>query len=284
MSLAPSDLFCPSCGGYVHPFLDACPACRGRSHGRYSEAARGEDLGLARLLRHPVVLERVSALTRTFALQTARGVGALSGVLGTEEEEEADLVGLLNYFAIRARYRAWLDQASPQDDLRLHLEPDRLVLHRARPADTVLDLELHTLRSIGRPVASGAPAPGVLIHGVELTGTHARQGRPVTIHLGNPGGLFSTRARPDHFQVLGWAIGILAGMAAERRWRDVGVAEHAREIGEAGAVAGPGTRPGVDGAFSVPSLPDGTRGPLAGDAATAAEGDGRPEGEVPAAG
>lgn len=287
MPLAPGDLFCDSCGSYVHPFLDACPACGARMHGRYADVARGDDLGLARLLRHPIVVDRVSALTRTFALQTARGVGALSAALeADEDEEEADLVGLLNYFAIRARYRAWLTpSAPPSDDLRLHVEADRLVLHRARPTDTVLDVDLHAIRSIGRPIPNEGSSTRTWIRGVELTGTHAGEAGPVTIHLGNPSGFFSTKARPDHFAGLGWAIGILAGMAAERRWREIGARAHAREIGEA-LGSGPqptGYRDGVGG----------TRRPVpAGGAAPTADSGasdpGRPpvagvEGEAPAA-
>jgi hypothetical protein len=87
---------------------------------------------------------------------------------------------------------------------------------------------------------------------------HRANGSPVVVR--NRSGVFASKPRPDHYRTLERWIALLAGAAAERRWRSIGVRAHAAELGlapersplEAGA-PGEADAPGSVAAPAVPS-------------------------------
>ncbi len=252
MTTGTDALFCSVCSGYVHPFLDACPTCGATHASRYDEAVRGDSLGLASLPADPDLRARATARSRTNTLVTSRGFPAMAGSPSVEQDEQADLPELLNEVTGRFQYRMWLGpgeealsdggpsgrqgtgphaSARPEAiEARLRTETDRLLLERAGGGNPV-EFPLATIRSVG--IVRGAGMRGTSVplppRGAEVALTASTPEGLQLLHIGNPGSLFATKARSDHFGILAWWLGVAAGVTAERRWMALGPARHAAE-------------------------------------------------------
>ncbi len=251
MTTGTDALFCSVCSGYVHPFLDACPTCGAPHASRYDEALRGESLGLASLPGDPDLRSLATARARTNTLVTNRRF-PMSGSPDVERDDQADLPELLNEVTGAFQYRMWhgaMDGApdaglSPRPssgsdqtawgpepfEARLLTEDDRLLVKPMRRGDLV-EFPLAAVRSVG--TVRGTPAtPGMQPpRGAEVLLTASTSEGLRLLCIGNPAGLFATKARSDHFDILVWWLGVTAGVTAERRWMALGPARHAAELG-----------------------------------------------------
>lgn len=258
MTTGTDALFCSVCSGYVHPFLDACPTCDAPHASRFDEALRGESLGLASLPGDPDLRSRAALRIRNDTLVTNRRFPMMSGSPGVEKDEQADLPELLNDVTGAFQYRTWLGgvddarsdagrSASSGPDpsarrpepfeARLLTEDDRLLVKPMR-GGVPIEFALATIRSVatvrGRPATSAVQPP----RGAEIALTASTPEGRRLLCIGNPGSLFATKARSDHFGILAWWLGVTAGVTAERRWMALGPARHAAELGL--RAAGPG--------------------------------------------
>ena len=240
MPIAVSDLFCATCGAYTHLFLDACPICAASRTPRLEEALRGADLGVARLATDPGMRERAERLMRTTALTTSHGIGsALAGVPELPGGEEPDYAALINELTGRLRYRAWLTPGETAliAEAQVRVAAGRLQVSSAHHAGVVVDAPLAVLHGVAGPSPRTARAATQDPTGPRDAGRDgivvawSAAGSPARLALANPAGLFATKARPDHYEALAWWLGIAAAAAAERRWREIGVAAHAAELG-----------------------------------------------------
>ena len=255
MTTGTDALFCSVCSGYVHPFLDACPTCGARHDSRYDEALRGESLGLASLPGDPDLRSRATMRARNNTLVTNRRFPIMSGSPDVERDDQADLPELLNEVTGRFQYRMWLgaetgarpdggpsarprtgadpSAAHPEPhEARLRTEADRLLLEPVRGGNPI-EFALATIRSVGTVNGAGTPATFALQppRGAEVMLTASTPEGHRLLYIGNPGSLFATKARSDHFGILAWWLGVTAGVTAERRWMALGPARHAAELG-----------------------------------------------------
>lgn len=228
-------LFCSSCDGYVHPFLDACPSCGTAREARYDAALAEPNLGFRALLTEPRVVDRVRETVVRYTLK------ALSGPAGGEVREGFGVVaGALQYLvrstgAVQGESRAAF----------LRLAEDDLVVEERHPGREVLRLPLAMIVA-DRAAAKGHPAAGAWA-GVVAFGRRDASPLPAVdgtlvvtvagpagigrIGIGNRRGIFVAQARADHYTMVARFLGILAAAAAEARWEAVGPAAHAAELG-----------------------------------------------------
>jgi hypothetical protein len=243
MSISIADLFCGTCGAYAHLFLDACPTCGAPRASRLEDARRGVDPGVSRLAVDPTMRDRAERLLRTTALTTSHGIGsALAGVPELPGDEEPDYAALINELTARLRYRAWLGpgEVLPISDAQVRVVAGRLQVSSSGAVGVAVDTPLALLHGVAGPSARSAGAVGwnaAWPRGAGREGiiaTWSSDGGMARLALGNSAGLFSTKARPDHYDQLGWWLGIVSAVAAERRWHEVGVPAHAAELGIVG--------------------------------------------------
>jgi hypothetical protein len=253
MTTGTDALFCSVCSGYVHPFLEACPTCGAPHASRYDEALRGEALGLASLPGDPDLRSKAVLRARNNTLVTNRRFPMMSGGPEVETDEQADLPELLNEVTGAFQYRMWLPAvegagpdagASPGPrmgsdpmarrpepfEARLMTEDDRLLV-KPMSGHEPIEFALATVRSVGTVRGTpGIPATQPP-RGAEVVLTAATPEGMRLLCIGNPGSLFATKARSDHFGILAWWLGVVAGVSAERRWMALGPARHAVELG-----------------------------------------------------
>jgi hypothetical protein len=257
-------LFCGSCDGYFHPFLDACPSCGTARDARYDAAVAEPNLGFGALLAEPRVIDRVRETVLRYSLK------ALSGPVGGEVREGFGVVaGALPYVvrsggAVQAESRAAF----------LHLAADDLVVEERNPRREVLRLPLAMIVAT-RAAAKGRPVAGAWA-GVTAFGRHDAAPQPAVdgslvvavagpagvgrVGIGNRRGIFVAQARADHYTIVARWLGILAAAAAEAHWEAVGPARHAAELG----LAAPGMPPPVPAAgddLRATPAPAGSGGP-----------------------
>ena len=264
MTTGTDALFCSVCSGYVHPFLDVCPTCGAPHVSRYDEARRGESLGLASLPGDPDLRSRATVRTRNNSLVNNRRFPMMSGSPEVERDEQADLPELLNDVTGAFQYRMWLGavhgtadagpsprpgsgsdpSARPLEpfEARLLTEDDRLLVKPMGGGDPI-EFALATIRSVGTVRGTPATPPMQPPRGAEVVLTASTPEGQRLLSIGNPGSLFATKARSDHFGILGWWLGVTAGVTAERRWMAVGPARHAAELGLRAAGSGESDAP-----------------------------------------
>jgi len=258
MQLALADLFCRKCESYVHPFLDACPACGSERTSRYSLALvdRAGDASLADDKRLQSAAGEVSM---SYSLMARRGGGLGSVTSGlTGIPEAPSLIELIDDIASAVSYRgvgvqpgqrhtpnvdlrasgAGLELRDDQKSVLLTVDPTRILAATPAPRGT-RDLanwkglrfeglsELHTLTVDGDGMIVTWRAP-----------TGYRQ-----LALGNRRGLFASKGRHDHYVVLVRWLGAASAVAAEARWREIGAEAYASELGLRGALTADGAGP-----------------------------------------
>ena len=234
MWLTLDDLSCGSCGAYVHPLLDRCPACRAAHASRLVEAAAGP-IGAARLVESPETQRVARNLTTRYTMKV-NAVGS-SAV-------DATLVDAVTHLADALTYRVGGDAIANADEASVSLRDGVLVIQR-RPSGALLgeipvraivgSVARHgevTLFYVARAGDPAAPSPPPATDG------------PARITIANRGGLLAARARDDHYQSLARWLAVLAAADAERRWTDVGLPGYLAELGLDTVGANP---PAVDG-------------------------------------
>src|ERR1035437_5455209 len=95
MWLTLNDLRCESCGAYLHPLLDRCPACGASHASRLQEAAAGP-IGAARLAEAPETQQVARNLT-TRSTMKVNAVGSSAA--------DATLVDAVTHLADALTYR-----------------------------------------------------------------------------------------------------------------------------------------------------------------------------------
>lgn len=246
-------LFCDSCDGYVHPFLDACPICGTAREARYDAALGKPDLGFRSLLTEPRVTDRVRETVVRYTLK------ALSGPAGDEVREGFGVVAGALQYVVRSTGAVQCESKAAF----LRLAEDEFVVEERNPRREVLRLPLATIVAT-RAAAKGRPAAGAWA-GVVAFGRRDASPLPAVdgtlvvtvagpagigrIGIGNRRGIFVAQARADHYTMVARWLGILAGAAAEARWEAVGPASHAAELG----LSAPGAP------LPVPAAADGLR-------------------------
>ena len=222
MWLTLDDLRCESCGAYVHPLLNGCPACGASHASRLQDAAAGP-IGATRLAEAPETQRIARNLTTRYTMKV-NAVGSSAA--------DATLVDAVTHLANALTYRVSGDAISKADDASVSLRDGALVIQR-RPSGALLG-EI-PVRAI---VASVARHGEVTLFHVARAGDRpgAPIGAPATdglarITLANRGGMLAARARDDHYQSLACWLGVLAAAAAERRWTEVGLPGYLAELG-----------------------------------------------------
>lgn len=249
MWLTLDDLRCESCGAYLHPLLDQCPACGASHASRLPEAAAGP-IGAARLAEAPETQRVARNLTNRYTMRV-NAVGSSAA--------DATLVDAVTHLADALRYQITGDAISKADDASVSLRDGQLVIQRRPSGELLGEIPVRAI------VASVARHGEVTLFYAARAGdrpvgpidTPATVG-PVRITIANRGGLMAARARDEHYQSLARWLGVLAAAAAERRWTEVGLPEYLAELGL--AVDG-ATSPAIDGgraaapAASPPGVP-----------------------------
>ena len=243
MRIVLDDLLCPSCLGYVHLFLDACPACGAARAGRIDDAATEGTLGAGDLLGDEATAHAAQMVTRRYALRS-------SGL-----ESVGDLRSAFQLVARSLTYRATVAADGPLaalpsgsttlDNATLMLVETTLEVRAGPSGRAIAAIPLdHVLAAT--PIVKGAPAAEAWA-GVLLGGRRLLPQRPVPagdalvtfsgadgagqLALANRRGLLAPSARPDHYATLTRWIAILGAAAAEARWLAVGVPAYAAELG-----------------------------------------------------
>lgn len=243
-------LVCPTCSGFVHPFLDACPGCGTARVARYDEAVAGPDLGYRKLLEEPRVANGVAEVVLRYTLKHLATTGP---------ERLRDGLGII---LDALPYAITVVGPAPASSSRGHVElaPDDLVAQERSPAREVARIPLRTILAIrARGDAGGAGSwAGLTAFGRhddrtlpdvdgDLVVTFAGDGGPGRLVLANRRGFAAVKARSDHYVIAGRGLAILAAAAAEARWIDVGAARYAAELGlttEAASAASAAEAPG----------------------------------------
>ncbi len=242
------DLSCPSCGGYVHPFLGACPACGASRRSRYADAAVDPDLRIRSLFDEPRVTNHVREVSLRYSLKRS------GGPVSTELRE--GLATIADALAYDARVVGAQEAASRQAHVEIGVEA--LVVRERNPNREIARVPFDTILAIAHATKDGGragawsglvfdgrrdPAPLPPLDG-DLVVTFASPAGLGRLALANRRGILASRAGPDHYATMGRWLGILAAADAEARWTAVGVRRHAAELGLAppiDAAADPGT-------------------------------------------
>jgi hypothetical protein len=246
-------IFCVACGGYVHPFLGACAVCGADHPSRYAEAAATPDLGYGGLLDDPATVDRACEIVLRYSMKLSSAPPE-----GHVRRGLAVLAGALAY-----RVQAAGPRAESSDQGHLAISDDTLVARERSPSREILSVPLDAILAIGHAARGGPPAgswAGLAFDGrIEQASPPPIEGDLVVTHAGTTGlarlalsnrrGLFASRARADHFAILGYWLGVVAAAVSEARWTAVGVRRYAAQLGLAalideGAAASAG---GVEG-------------------------------------
>jgi hypothetical protein len=250
MSLTLDDLRCPRCGAFVHPLLDACPACGAARPTWRPEAAAGP-IGAVRLAEAPETQRFAQNLSTRYTMK----VNTMGG-----SAADATLVDAVAYLADALTYRIAGDAVPTTDNASLALREGTLIA-QGRPSGTLL-AEIPLPAIVGTATRHGeitvhyAAGPTAGAAGGPAGSSGA--GGPLRLTVANRRGLLASRARDDHFEALAQWLGVLAAAAAERRWTDVGLRAYLAELGPAaGGPAGSAGSPAVtgDAQLGVPGAP-----------------------------
>ena len=233
MWLTLDDLRCPECPAFVHPLVEACPACGAARPSRRQAAAAGP-IGAARLIEAP----ETQRLARDLTLRYTIKVNSLGG-----SEPDATLLGAVAHLADALTYRIAGDVVPTTDNASLALREGSLIA-QGRPSGVFLaEIPLPAivgtaarhgevmLHYAAGPTAGAASAP---------TGPLSVAG-PLRLIASNRRGLLASKARDDHFEALATWLGVLAAAAAEQRWTEVGLEAYLAELGP--AAGGPAVSP-----------------------------------------
>ena len=226
MWLTLDDLRCQSCGAYLHPLLDRCPACGDPHASRLLDAEAGA-IGAVRLAESPETQRAARDLTTRYTMKVNAIGSSAAG---------ATLVDAVTHLADALTYRVSGDAISSADNASVSLRDGVLVVQR-RPTGAPLG-EI----PVGAILACAARhgemtifcAPGAVASHAGQIGAPARA-EPVRLTIANRGGLMAARARDDHYRSLACWLGVLAAVAAERRWAEVGLPGYLAELGLADA-------------------------------------------------
>jgi Short C-terminal domain len=249
MRLTLADVLCPSCHGYVHPFFDRCPGCGARCPSRYRDVMNGLDLGAADMPGDPSVTGAAADSIRRTAILVALH-GALSRQRVAPEPTQTGAVDpgqMIDFVSNDLTYRArglLADPGAPVD-VRLRVVADALVLSATSggrtlasvPGETILAAHPAGGRKRGSAAWDGTWTEGARVpttRGVppaEFLLIHATDRGASSVSLGNQSGLFATRPSPAHYEELARWIALLAIVHAEARWRQIGAARYAAELG-----------------------------------------------------
>lgn len=271
------DLPCPTCAGYAHPFLDACPACGTAREARYEDAVARGDLGYRKALEDPRLERQVREVVLRYSLKSAPGAGTA--------QLHAGLGMILD--ALPYAVRIVGPGAATSGRASVELAADELIVGERSPSREVIRVPLERVLAMR---ARTEDLPAGAWTGLEALGRQDR-GRPPDIDgdlvlsyaagdglgrlsLANRRGFTAVRARPDHYVIVVRTLAAFAAAAAEARWVAVGAERHAFELGlapepdPAAATAVPWGAPGA----SVPGPTSGTPGAGAPGPAPAAPG------------
>ena len=260
MQLALADVMCETCLGYVHPFFDRCPGCGTRRPSHYADVLGGADVGAASMPGDPAVIAAAAE-----SIRRATVLRALHGALfrGPSQPEPdiagvVDAAGMIDFVGGRTTYRARGVSGQPQasTDARIRVVADALILSAARDGRTLASVPAARVLGAcpgGGRTRSAQPWDGPWMDGArvstiplippgDLLVFHATDGGGSAFSISNPSGFFANRPARSHYEELARWIGLLAVTRAERRWREIGVAGYAAELGLVTA-AEPGTTP-----------------------------------------
>jgi hypothetical protein len=284
MQLVADDLLCPSCGGYVHVFLERCPACGTPHAGRFGEAVARGPLGAGALLDDEATRQAARAIVMRYSLRSRT------------PESTDDLPAAFDVVARSLRYRASVAADGPTpalpsgpptlDDATLRLVGGALLVRAGPSGRVIATLPLDGILA-ATPIVKGVPTaeswagavlgerqvlPQRLLPGGDLLLTFSGAGAAGQLSLANRRGLLAQTARPDHYVTLARWIGILGAAAAEVRCLAVSPAAYAAELGLGEPAAGrtgsvPGPVPPADTGTEAtrerpPAAPTGVRAAL----------------------
>ena len=239
MWLTLDDLRCPECPAFVHPLVEACPACGAARPSRRQAAAAGP-IGTARLIEAP----ETQRLARDLTLRYTIKVNSLGG-----SEPDATLLGAVAHLADALTYRIAGDVVPTTDNASLALREGSLIA-QGRPSGSLL-VEIPLTTIVGTVARHGevvlhyaaGPTAGAASAPTDSSGATG----PLRLSVSNRRGLLASKARDEHFQGLARWLGVLAAAAAERRWADIGLPAYLAELEPAApGPAGPAGVPAGD--------------------------------------
>ncbi len=247
MTLAVDDLYCATCRGYVHPFLERCPACGAAHASWYDDVQRDPDARGVAFAEDPLMRDAADELHRKYMLLSGRR-GSLS--FGNQEAvpgPTVDVGELLGRVAGSLPYRAFAATtgAAAGIDAALAVTSEGLQLREAPRGPVLVTVHPSLVLSAAcssshRRAADGwagvvfagvEALPEPVVPGGDLLVTYAAGGSFAQFSVTNRRGLFTTKARPDHYRTLARWLGLLAGTAARDRWLEIGPGAYARELG-----------------------------------------------------
>ncbi len=265
MQLALADLMCETCLGYVHPFFDRCPGCGTRRQSHYADVLGGADVGAASMPGDPAVIAAAAE-----SIRRATVLRALHGALlrGSSQPEPAiagvvDAAGMIDFVGGRTTYRARGVSGQPQasTDARIRVVADALILSAARDGRTLASVPVARILGAcpgGGTTRGAQPWDGTWMDGArvstisvvppgDLVIFHATDRGASSFSISNPSGFFANRPARSHYEELARWIGLLAITQTAMRWREIGVAGYAAELGlVAAARPGPDRPPAAD--------------------------------------
>ncbi len=238
MWLTLDDLRCAHCGAFVHPLLDACPACDDPRPSRRAEAAAGP-IGAVRLAEAPETLRLAQNLTLRYTIKV-NSMGRSAA--------EATLLTAVAHLAEALTYRISGDGVLTAEDASLALR-DGTVIAQSRPSGSLV-AEIPLAAIVGSASRHGevtlhyAAGPAAARVG-SAPGSPGSAG-PLGLTVSNRRALLASKARDEHYANLARWLGVLAAAAAERRWTEVGLPAYLAELGPAAwGPAGPTVAPGA---------------------------------------
>ena len=246
MTIDVDDLFCAGCGGYVHLFLDRCPACGAAHPSRYDEVLANPGGSRLALTDDPSVRHAADEIDRKYTHLSGRRGSFSFGDAG-DEGDEIDLGRILQRIVTSLTYRAFGGSADTRsgthaavavttDELQLREAPRGRVLASVRPA-LVLSAacpssERRAADGWAGIVFGGLRAlPASTVPGGDLLVTYAADRSYAQFSIGNRPGLFASKTRADHYRTVAHWLGLLAGSAARARWSEIGPRAYAAELG-----------------------------------------------------
>ncbi len=257
MQLALADVMCETCLGYVHPFFDRCPGCGTRRPSHYADVLGGADVGAASMPGDPVVIAAA-----TESIRRATALRALHGALfrGPSQPEPAiagvvDAAGMIDFVGGRTTYgaRGVSGQLHASNDARIRVVADALILSDARDGRTLASVPAARILGAcpgGGRIRGAQPWDGTWMDGARVSTVslippgdllvfHATDRGASAFSISHPSGFFANRPARSHYEELARWIGLLAITKTAMRWREIGVAGYAAEVGLVTA-AGPG--------------------------------------------
>jgi hypothetical protein len=257
MHLVVDDLLCPSCSGYVHPFLERCPACGADRAGRFDDAVTSGALGAQALLVDEATERAAHFVVLRYSLRSA------------SQTSLAKIDAAFRLVAGSLAYRASVAADGPTpalpggtasvDSATVVLAEGSLEVRGGPSGRAIAAIPLDSVLA-ATPITKGVPGAEVWagarlgtrrllerrpLSGGDLLVTFASGGAAGQLALANRRGLLAPSARPDHYVTLARWIAILGAAAAEARWTAVGPAAYARELGLGEAGAGSSGSPEV---------------------------------------